>query len=163
LIEGIRKGRKKEFESFQWNEEPPDPQNPDTFVRSKLQWELRNEKDHKALLDFYRELTQLRKNICAFYRFDKSCIDVRGDEEKKFVVMMGSDSKTRLVMLANFNRDDMEVVMPANGDWKKVLDSSDRRWNGPGALLPDRHENNESLTIRSESYAVYSADARESH
>ena len=163
LIEGVRKGRKKEFEAFLWDEDPPDPQSPDTFVKSKLQWEMRNEEDHKVLLDFYRELIQLRKSVCTFYKYDRGCLDISGDEEKKFVVMMGSDSKTRLVMLVNFNRDDTMVVMPAKGDWKKVLDSSDIRWNGPGAILPDRLENNEPLNMRSESYAIYSADARESH
>src|SRR5205823_2004810 len=36
LIEAVRHGRKAEFSSFKWTGEPPDPQDEQTFERSKL-------------------------------------------------------------------------------------------------------------------------------
>jgi maltooligosyltrehalose trehalohydrolase len=39
--------------------------------------------------------------------------------------------------------------------WEKVLDSSDRKWDGPGTLLPENIYNEQELTIRAESFALY--------
>src|SRR5690606_11469076 len=46
LIKAVREGRKKEFEGYNWESEPTDPQEEDTFLRSKLQWELRKKGKH---------------------------------------------------------------------------------------------------------------------
>src|SRR5207302_1718063 len=39
LIEAVRRGRREEFEEFEWEGEPPDPHDEATFFRSKLQWD----------------------------------------------------------------------------------------------------------------------------
>ncbi len=36
LIKAVRQGRKDEFKTFNWKDEPPDPQDIETFMRSKL-------------------------------------------------------------------------------------------------------------------------------
>ncbi len=63
LIEAVRQGRKKEFGEFKWQGEPPDPQSTETFLKSKINWEKRNEGNHKVLLDFSKNLITLRKTI----------------------------------------------------------------------------------------------------
>ena len=57
LQEAVVKGRKKEFEEFGW-EETPNPQDPKTFARSKLTWNIDNE-----MLAWYRELLALRRKF----------------------------------------------------------------------------------------------------
>jgi maltooligosyltrehalose trehalohydrolase len=57
-------GRIAEFEQMGWDPDVvPDPQDPETFSRSKLDWsELEHEK-HSRLLALYRELADLRRSV----------------------------------------------------------------------------------------------------
>ncbi len=59
-------GRLAEFERMGWDESVvPDPQDPETFERSKLDWaELRRER-HARVLDGYRQLARLRRELPA--------------------------------------------------------------------------------------------------
>jgi maltooligosyltrehalose trehalohydrolase len=58
----VSKGRKKEFAAFGWNpKEIPDPQDEQTFLRSKLKWEEQSQPPHAEMLDWYRKLIALRK------------------------------------------------------------------------------------------------------
>src|SRR5207248_10568912 len=41
LVEAVRQGRGAEFAAFSWQTEPPDPQDENTFLRAKLNHELR--------------------------------------------------------------------------------------------------------------------------
>lgn len=54
-------GRLAEFERMGWDPDVvPDPQDPETFTRSKLVWEEAEEGRHARLLDLYRRLVALR-------------------------------------------------------------------------------------------------------
>ncbi|HWY67159.1 MAG TPA: malto-oligosyltrehalose trehalohydrolase [Terriglobales bacterium] len=57
LQEAVVEGRKKEFEDFGW-EETPNPQDPETFARSKLTWKTDDE-----MLAWYRQLLELRRKF----------------------------------------------------------------------------------------------------
>ncbi len=53
LVNAVREGRRREFAAFGWEEEPPDPQDEATFLRSKLDRSLRDtslEPDSAGLL-----------------------------------------------------------------------------------------------------------------
>jgi maltooligosyltrehalose trehalohydrolase len=55
-------GRIKEFEKMGWDPAVvPDPQDPETFTRSKLDWTEAEQGDHARLLDAYRQLARLRR------------------------------------------------------------------------------------------------------
>src|SRR3989454_9940980 len=56
LIEAVRRGRREEFASFQWRGELPDPHDEATFLRAKLNHQLREQGEHKVLVEFYKEL-----------------------------------------------------------------------------------------------------------
>jgi maltooligosyltrehalose trehalohydrolase len=63
LAEAVRTGRRREFASHGWAEaEVPDPQDPATFARSKLDWAERDKAGHAEMLDLYRRLIALRKS-----------------------------------------------------------------------------------------------------
>ena len=57
LQEAVVEGRKKEFEDFGW-EETPNPQDPKTFARSKLTWNM-----DQDMLAWYKELLELRRKF----------------------------------------------------------------------------------------------------
>ncbi len=56
-------GRKAEFAEHGWDaDELPDPQDPETFARSKLDWAEKDTGDHAAVLGVYRDLLALRRH-----------------------------------------------------------------------------------------------------
>ncbi|MEN2738316.1 malto-oligosyltrehalose trehalohydrolase [Microbacterium sp. X-17] len=62
LGEATAKGRIAEFARMGWDPAVvPDPQDPATFHRSKLDWAERTEGDHARLLTLYRALIRLRR------------------------------------------------------------------------------------------------------
>src|SRR5206468_18496 len=55
-------GRKDEFAEHGWDaDEVPDPQDPETFLRSKLDWSELAKVRHGRLLSCYRRLIGLRR------------------------------------------------------------------------------------------------------
>jgi maltooligosyltrehalose trehalohydrolase len=61
LARATAEGRKAEFAEHGWNaDEIPDPQDPRTFVRSKLNWDEVDAGDHARLHSVYRDLIALR-------------------------------------------------------------------------------------------------------
>jgi maltooligosyltrehalose trehalohydrolase len=62
LAAAVRTGRRREFASHGWAEsEVPDPQDPATFERSKLDWSELTKPGHAEILDLYRRLIALRR------------------------------------------------------------------------------------------------------
>jgi maltooligosyltrehalose trehalohydrolase len=62
LAEAVRTGRRSEFAEHGWgSSEVPDPQDPQTYRRSKLDWAERDA--NRALFDLYRRLIALRKSV----------------------------------------------------------------------------------------------------
>jgi len=57
-------GRITEFEKMGWDAaEVPDPQDPETFARSKLDWSELDRGRHAVLLEVYRRLAGLRRSL----------------------------------------------------------------------------------------------------
>jgi maltooligosyltrehalose trehalohydrolase len=57
-------GRIAEFERMGWDPDVvPDPQDTETFHRSRLNWQESTEGDHARLLDLYRQLARLRRAV----------------------------------------------------------------------------------------------------
>nr|MDQ5861708.1 malto-oligosyltrehalose trehalohydrolase [Actinomycetota bacterium] len=62
LGKATAEGRIREFERMGWDPAVvPDPQDPETFRRSKLNWAEAGDGDHARLLSLYRSLTALRR------------------------------------------------------------------------------------------------------
>lgn len=156
LIEAVRKGRKDEFKSFSWKEEPPDPQSRDTFIRSKIRWEKRREREHKVLLDFYKNLIKLRRDIPALSNLDKESLDVWGLEDKKLLLIKRWKDKSMVFCVFNFNNVDIKLTASLEGGkWKKILDSSEKMWNGTGALIPEKITKGDEITVKRQSLALF--------
>jgi maltooligosyltrehalose trehalohydrolase len=65
LAAAVRNGRRREFGGHGWEEaEVPDPQDPATFHRSKLDWDEPGKPGHAEILDLYRKLIALRRSRC---------------------------------------------------------------------------------------------------
>ncbi|WP_250006945.1 malto-oligosyltrehalose trehalohydrolase [Actinoplanes sp. M2I2] len=63
LAAAVKNGRRREFAAHGWDEaEVPDPQDPETFLRSKLDWDERAKPEHAEILDLYKRLIALRRS-----------------------------------------------------------------------------------------------------
>jgi maltooligosyltrehalose trehalohydrolase len=86
LATAVREGRRREFAEHGWaSSEVPDPQDPATFQRSKLDWGEPGKPGHAEILDLYKRLIALRKSRSDLSdpRLDK--VEVRHGD--RFVVM----------------------------------------------------------------------------
>ncbi|HEV7962284.1 MAG TPA: malto-oligosyltrehalose trehalohydrolase [Actinoplanes sp.] len=63
LAAAVRTGRRREFGSHGWAEaDVPDPQDPATFERSKLDWSELGKSGHAEILQMYKRLIALRRS-----------------------------------------------------------------------------------------------------
>jgi maltooligosyltrehalose trehalohydrolase len=126
LIEAVRKGREEEFSRFQWKEELPDPQDEKSFLRSKLNWKLQDDGDHRSIRAFYRELLTVRANVPALAQLSKTNQEVIAfaGQSTLFVRRWSGDSEACIVL--HFGKTPVEVAIPIpNGRWNKALDSTE--------------------------------------
>ena len=64
LGRAVSEGRRQEFAAFGWDPASvPDPQDPATFQRSRLNWSEPSREPHAGLLAWYRELIALRRRL----------------------------------------------------------------------------------------------------
>jgi maltooligosyltrehalose trehalohydrolase len=62
FAEAVSNGRRSEFAAHGWKtEDVPDPQDKETFLRSKLDWRQLAREPHQGLLGWYRALIALRR------------------------------------------------------------------------------------------------------
>ncbi|MDD4939242.1 MAG: malto-oligosyltrehalose trehalohydrolase [Candidatus Omnitrophica bacterium] len=137
LVGSVRRGRKKEFESFGWKEEPCDPYAEETFYLAKLKWEKNAGVKNKSLLGFYKELIGMRRRIPALKRLDKESLDVQADEGRKILVLRRYYEDSGICALMNFSAQTQGLSLEFSGKWRKIIDSSDEKWQGGGSTLPD--------------------------
>ncbi len=137
LIEAVRRGRREEFAAFHWEGETPDPQDETTFLRSKLNWELRDKGQHRILLEFHKELIRLRKTCPALAHLSKQCLEVTEWQEEKALMVRRWCERDEVIQFMNFSSSPVELTFPIpRGGWIKILDSCDTRWGGPGSPAP---------------------------
>ncbi len=86
LRKAVSEGRKHDFRHFGWNpEDVPDPEAPETFQQSKLNWSELGEGKHREMFQWYRELIYLRRRTLALNLGDFSRMEVRCSEEGRWI------------------------------------------------------------------------------
>lgn len=134
LVEAVRKGRKAEFAAFHAEGEAPDPQSEETFMRSKLHWNLRHEGKHKTLWQFYQTLIRMRQQILPLAHKDRNCMEAKIIDDEQVLMLRRWYQDQEIVCLFNFHEKPVELSLSlSEGNWKKLLDSSDAMWGGSGS------------------------------
>lgn len=78
LAHAVSEGRRNEFAHFGWPpEEVQDPQAPEAFTRSTLDWSELDREPHRGMLEWYRALIRLRRDSG---RPDRAEVQVACDE-----------------------------------------------------------------------------------
>lgn len=115
LIEGVREGRKREFAYFlSPGQEVPDPQDPATFTRSKLNHALRTVGRHAVHQAFYRELLSLRRTLP----------DLRQRPRTRIVNRVIVVEWPAIRLLLNFGAEPARIKLTADS-WRIRMDSAD--------------------------------------
>lgn len=112
------KGRIEEFAKLGWDESTvPDPQDPETFERSKLDWSELDGGRHAVVLDAYRRLAALRRAEPDLTdpRFDRTRVE--HDADARWLVL----HRGALRVVVNFADEEVALDGPAT----EVLFTSD--------------------------------------
>lgn len=91
LAASVREGRKREFFDCGWKD-VPDPAAEQTFQNSKLKWDLIHKNPHKELLQFYRDLIEMRKK----HKLAGAVCEVEYDEARQWLRWTYPDLKIEI-------------------------------------------------------------------
>jgi len=123
LGRAVTAGRRQEFAAFGWNpEEVPDPQAPESFERSKLNWDERRQEPHAGLLEWHHRLIELRRTLPELSDHRLENVHVSFHEAAKWLVM----ERGNVTVACNLNH--LTQVVPARlGAGSKILLTSEKR------------------------------------
>jgi maltooligosyltrehalose trehalohydrolase len=124
LARATAQGRKAEFAEHGWDaDDIPDPQDPQTFARSKLNWDEVGSGEHARLHRLYRDLITLRHHEADMADPWLEHLVVDYDEDQAWIIV----GRGRLRIACNLSTD--RVTVPATGDivlaWGEPVVSAD--------------------------------------
>jgi maltooligosyltrehalose trehalohydrolase len=130
LARAVRDGRRREFSGFGWNiEHLPDPGDPATFERSKVDWSELHEARHAEILNWYRQLIRLRHDLPALSDPRPERHRVWWDESTGWVIAQ----RGQYLVVASLACD--TVVLPVPPDSAAVAMSDQATHLGDGRLV----------------------------
>ena len=116
LAAAVSAGRRSEFAGHGWGRaDIPDPQDKETFLRSKLDWNEPAREPYRSLLDWYRALLALRRSRpeLADPRLDQIHVDY--DEDARWLLV----HRGQLRIAANLGP--AEAILPLGGGTAKPV------------------------------------------
>jgi len=132
MAKAVSAGRKKEFAAFGWDDGAiPDPEDPETFQRSKLNWSEVHGGRHGEMLEWTKRLIQLRRCSPSLNDGELGRTTVTADAEKRWLSM----ERGRVHVLANLGPE--EVVFDVPEEYRVALASrTEMQADGGKVTLP---------------------------
>ena len=126
LARAVSEGRRREFASFVWRpEQVPDPQDPATFERSKLNWAEIGASPHEEMLRWYLDLIRLRRSQPALAAARSVDFEASGANEMLYM------RRGNVRLFGNLSGKDVTVAVSNS----RVLLASDARCRFQGEEL----------------------------
>ncbi len=152
LIEGVKKGRQEEFKYFGWKEDFIDPQADETYEKSKLSWDI---DQNKELHKLYKKLIEVRKEE-QFDKRSRKNMKIKIYEDEKVICIKYDNHKKSIFTVLNFSNNDatLKNIVP-EGKWEKIIDSAEKVWGGESTVLPKVLSGKVRVTVRKNSFIVY--------
>jgi maltooligosyltrehalose trehalohydrolase len=133
LGEAVSRGRRREIAAFGWVGDVPDPQDPATFLRSRVDWGLRCAPLHNQLRAYYRTLLALRRHHPAL-RTGVGRPTAQAADDRLLVLRRQSRDGAMALGVFNFDADNRTVRLKIPpGAWRRLADSAEERFGGAGA------------------------------
>ena len=125
----VSRGRREEFRAFGWKpDDIPDPQDVQTFERSRLRWDELHHEPHAALLRWHRDLIALRRRIPSLRRGDLQAVSTRHREAKRWLIV----EREEIAIAANLAAQEQRVE---TGKGDLLLASAPARRDGDAWVL----------------------------
>ncbi|MBN1306421.1 MAG: malto-oligosyltrehalose trehalohydrolase [Chitinispirillaceae bacterium] len=133
LRKAVREGRKAEFAGFRETGEPPDPFDPFTFERSKIDWSKRSEPQGSAMMRYYKELIRVRHAHPALGPCGRERLEIRRFGETGCISLRYLHDVQSVICIFNFSGNEVEALWGRSGQWRRIFDSCEAE----EADLPD--------------------------
>jgi maltooligosyltrehalose trehalohydrolase len=105
----VSAGRKKEFAAFGWDEGAiPDPEDRETFLRSKLNWDEVHEGYHAEMLEWFTKLIHIRRASPSLNDGDTAHTEIFFEPDAKWLVMERGKAK----VLTNLGSKEAQFDVP---------------------------------------------------
>lgn len=158
LVECVRRGRKLEFKSFTRGEDPPDPQSIETFKSSKPDRYLFNVEPHSSMIKYYKELIKIRIITPAINNLNKKNLTSEITGNGKVIILRRTYEDSEIYALMNFSNmiNSCEIDEKVNL-LKKIIDSADIKWQGPGSSASDLVKDRERIELRPYNFVLYTS------
>lgn len=134
LARQVSEGRRREFAAFGWDPAIiPDPEKPETFLRSKLRWDELSQPAHAEMLAWYRELIQLRRATPCLYNGEPGNTIVKFNEEERWLSLR----RGSIVVACNISSKEQNVEIPGKAELILASKIGARIESGHATLPPD--------------------------
>jgi maltooligosyltrehalose trehalohydrolase len=146
LVEAVREGRKREFASFAWSGEVPDPQAEESFHRSRLDLSKLERAPHAGIAALYRDLLALRRDEAQLRPGPEPAqVETSGEGAVSMLRGPGLGARAGFLALFNVSGAEQEVAVPATapGAWTLRLSTDAVAYGGRGSA-PQRIEGGEA-------------------
>jgi maltooligosyltrehalose trehalohydrolase len=155
LVAAVRSGRREEFTEFHESGEAPDPQDHSTFLKSKLDHTKKSRGKHKILLDFYKKLLTLRREIPALRNLNKDDLEVFGFETDRVLVMRRWKDNDHTLIVFNLNPTSVTIKLLAYGTrWNLRLNSAAQKWGGESKTIAESFQPEDDLVVEKFSFII---------
>ena len=89
----VAEGRKNEFAAFGFDGDVPNPEDDETYEKSKLNWDEQQEGKHAEMLAWVKALIKLRRRSVCLNDGDMHRIEVSSNEERRTLVMARDEAR----------------------------------------------------------------------
>lgn len=126
-------GRIAEFTAMGWDESiVPDPQDPQTFLRSKLRWSEREAGKHARIHALYRQLIALRRADDAFTDPAFDALSAAADEDERWFRLHRGPAQ----VLVNFSQTTVRLPVAEHAQTLVATDAATTVLDGTAVLPP---------------------------
>jgi malto-oligosyltrehalose trehalohydrolase len=147
LAAAVSEGRRSEFAAHGWGpEEVPDPQDKETFLRSKLDWAQLEREPYRSLLSWYRSLLTLRRARPELTDPRLHLVRADYDEQARWLLV----TRGPLRIAANLGTAPARVPLTPSSDGSPAL---------LAASDPDISADREAIALPPASFAVVAVQA----
>jgi maltooligosyltrehalose trehalohydrolase len=113
LAHAVSEGRKREYEDFFRDRPFPDPQSPDTFAISRIDWREPERSPHREMLELTRALTSIRKKTSSLSNCRKDLTRAEFSEAARWLVIERADpSGPAAFVFCNLREISQHIPLP---------------------------------------------------
>jgi maltooligosyltrehalose trehalohydrolase len=153
LADAVRNGRREEFASFAAfsGTEVPDPQDPATLARSRLDWGRAETPEGRRRRELWGRLLRLRREHPALGNGRRDLVEILYVDAERLAVIRRSEAGPGVLVLANIDTADWHLPLP-DARWRRLLDTG--RAHGTAAEPEGEHQ----VCVHGRSAALWAMD-----